>query len=143
MKTVAEMMTTQQWTPTNRFVGVWHRRGYTNDAQGKGKVIDAPNEMYKIFSDKQVLCLWSVDDNLPSMHASGHLWPYQALSETSLQEHHNTCVITWLDADTYSLVWLDDGVPVVEIWDRCGLPQNFQTLCGTNIPIRMIRAVGR
>ena len=127
-----KMLTTKEWKSKNKMVGVWHRRGYTKSAYGNGPVSEA-QEMYKIYSEKNVLILSNVMDIVQIMRGSVDFWPCTYLSQTVVQEYQHTCVIYWLNDDCFTLTWFNDGVPEIEVWDRCGLPDNMQELFGTNI----------
>ena len=127
-----KMLTTKEWKSKNKMVGVWRRRGYTKNAYGTGAVFEA-SEMYKIYSDKNVLIISGLRDSIPFMNGNVQFWPCTYLSNTAVQEYQNTCVVYWVNDDCFTLTWFNDGVPEIEVWDRCGLPKNMQELFGTSI----------
>lgn len=127
-----KILTTKEWKSKNKMVGVWHRRGLTNNAYANGTVMEAP-DMYKIYSEKNVLLMGNVRDSIPFMSGDVRFWPCTYLSKTAVQEYENTCTIYWVNDDCFTLTWFNNGVPEIEVWDRCGLPNNMQELFGTAI----------
>lgn len=124
---------------TNPFHGVWRRRFYTST----NNIYEEANytgEMYKIYSNDAVMIMSGSEENLSATSIYCQLWPFEALSKTAIQELNNTCLISWINDDCFSLVYTrsDNHAVECEMWDRCGLPENFQKTFGTNVPIRKI-----
>lgn len=128
---------------TNPYVGVWRRRGNGSvvfSVTDESKVRTQQDEMYRIFTDKDVLMMWRVQDKWESMFAYCELWPYTVPSEDGIVENGHTCIIKWISEDTFSLTYIDKyGEAEVEFWDRCGLPENFQTLFNTHEPTDQVK----
>ena len=140
MKETQKILRMQLGKKKNNFYGVWRRRGSisTYAMKGDGEIYQMP-EMYKIYSEKNVLVMWAVRDSYQDMYASCELRPYKCLSGNVIQENITPCTITWIDENTYTLAWIDEnGSMQGEIWDRCGLPENFQKMFGTNVAINKV-----
>lgn len=126
-------LTTKEWVSKNKLVGVWRRRGFTYNTRDISIVIPVP-EFYKIYTEKNVLMMDNIDDIMPEYMEMHCLFqPCQYLSESAILEGKSNCAIHWVSDSTLTLTWFRGGVPEIEVWDRCGLPNNLQTLFGTNI----------
>ena len=123
----------------NPFHGVWRRRFYTSTNNIYEEDIYT-GEMYKIYSNDAVMIMSGSEENLSATSIYCQLWPFKVLSKTAIQELNNTCLISWLNDDCFTLVYTrpDNHAVECEMWDRCGLPENFQKTFGTNVPIRKI-----
>lgn len=111
----------------NKLTGVWKRRGITDRVDGKGQLFQA-TPMYKIYTDNRMLILEGEMENPYTFRMAGHLWTYEAYTDRLLKENNNSCLITWINDNTFSLIWIAESYPVLEIWDRSELPETMQTI---------------
>ena len=109
----------------NKFTGVWKRRGMSDKVDGSGQLFEMPT-MYKIYTDTKVMQLVGDMDNPNTLQVVGNLTPCTFYTDRLILEYHSSCLITWINDNTYSLIWISDGYPVVEIWDRAELPETLK-----------------
>lgn len=115
-------------TNFNKFTGCWI---HTSEESNR--------TMYKIYSPGYVLLITSLNategkENLGCKVAEVEYMPDNT-KITEMFGNGNECDINWIDDNTFELVWMSYGTPVAETWKRCGLPQSFQKLFGTNLPV--------
>lgn len=110
---------------SNKFTGVWKRRGMSDRVDGKGQLFEMTT-MYKVYTDTKMLMLEGDLENAPTMAVVGHLWPCTFYTDRLITEGQNSCMITWINDNTFTLIWISGGYPAVEIWDRTELPELMQ-----------------
>jgi len=125
------VLTTKEWKSSHNMLGVWRRRGYTPTATGKDMVTPA-SEMYKIYTEKYVLCLYGVNNNNTRMAC--YFSPRLKSSFDIVYDEKGANIVHRVNDSTVTLTSIGFGQPEVEVWDRCGLPDHLQTLFGTNMP---------
>lgn len=140
IKRAIEVFTNPIGKKTNKFIGVWRRRCFTSsyDITGNGYTYPG-SEMYRIHTDKEMFLLYSVQNEGSYVYANCEMRPCTYYNDNATQEGSLTCLIKWIDDDCFSLTCIIDGKELQsEIWDRCGLPEGFQKIFGTNVPINKI-----
>lgn len=128
MKEIIDLMAMKaKVKKTNKFTGVWKRRGMSDRVDGKGQLFEMPT-MYKIYTDTKMLMLEGDLENAPTMAVVGRLWPCTFYTDRLITEGQNSCMITWINDNTFTLIWISGGYPAVEIWDKTELPELMQNI---------------
>lgn len=139
MKRVMEILTHPVGKPVNKLIGVWRRRGMlpSEDLTGNSGIYSA-TDMYRIHTEKEMMLLYEVHDNNGAIYADGELRECTYYGETATKEGPFDCIIKWLTDDCFSLSCIINEKTIqCEMWDRCGLPESFQQILGTNVPINI------
>ena len=124
----------------DKYHGVWRRRGatFTSDITGKDYTYNT-SDSYKIYSDNCCLILNWVKGSFANMSAECELVKYESVSDKVIFENNNSQIVTWLGDDCFSIVYVDKDLSVEsEIWDRCGLPEYFQSVFETQVPRNVV-----
>jgi len=124
-----EMLKLNIDTKYNKFMGIW-----------RCKNEETKRIIYKIYSPEYVMLISSVNGETgkESLGLRVAEVDYMPEIDGKILEgfgHGNECDIEWSDDNTFYLTWMSYGKPETEVWKRCGLPQNFQDLFGTNVPV--------
>ncbi len=128
MKEITDMITgNAKVKKPNKFTGVWKRRGMTDKVNGTGQLFEM-RPMYKIYTDNRMIIMEGEFDNPNTLHIAGNLWPFEAYTDRLLTENMNSCLITWINDNCFSLIWIAEGYPAVEIWDKAELPATFRSI---------------
>lgn len=120
----------------HRLKGAWKLRGrqHENNALSPFWVEESAREVYQIFGASDLLTVFANGD-FPAGTLQCNMEACEYLGETAYRADERTAMVHWLDGNTISVTSLDaQGRPVVNIWDRCGLPQNIQAVFGTQVP---------
>ena len=135
MKRSIEMLEMKHQQPTHHFAGCWRMMGNYTTIDGE-RILMKPNaDLFKVYGEKDVTFLFCQGDRLNG--ATVYYKPLVVKGEVSIKEgDNNECAITWRNADSFVLKFdRGDGTIVEELWKRSGLPQVFQKLFGTDVPI--------
>ena len=109
----------------NKFTGVWKRRGMSDKVNGTGQLFEM-RPMYKIYTDNRMLIMEGEFNDAANIQIAGNLWPYEAFTDRLIKENMNSCLVTWIDDNSFSLIWITEGYPAVEIWDKVDMPEIFK-----------------
>ena len=118
----------------NRLLGSWKLRGLQKDniATTQYWVNRSEENQYIIFSNNGAVIV-NTNEKFPNANISCHYAPCKYLSENAVDLKDQTWLINWIDYETISTTSFDnDGRPLVCLWDRCGLPANFQQVFGSS-----------
>ena len=123
----------------NKFYGCWRRVGVLTKVDGMDMLLPGHQDLYQIF-DKDVY-LHFYELSAGRMYAYCIMRPIQYKSDNLLIQHGGESKIEWVDNDTFRLLFdRGDGTIVTELWKRSGLPESYQKVFGTNVPIYQVPA---
>ena len=126
----------QPGTQQNPLKGAWRLRGkqkYGN-ARSQYWIEGAEEDLYLAFGDNCMVYV-NGNDKFPKAPVRCYALPVKYLSDNAFELFDHTSTVHWFDAETIAITSQDDnGQVMVNIWDRCGLPQNIQDVFGTDIP---------
>ena len=120
----------------HRLHGVWKLRGHqqSNTAYSQYWIEKEQVERYAIFGHDMVV-LVVPNPQFPKGNINCIALTCHYLSENVIECDGNNMILNWFDRETVSVTTIDNnGRPRVTVWDRCGLPQNIQTVFGTEVP---------
>lgn len=131
-----EMLGMNLGTGQKELKGVWKLRGKQKDNCATSQYFVQEQELpcYKVFSDSMSLTI-NIDSNFPVSSATSCIKPCSHLNDNAVDENGTVSIIHWFDYETISTTSYDkSGMPVVLIWDKCGMPNTIQTIFQTSVP---------
>lgn len=118
----------------NRFYGCWRRVGILTKVDGTDMLIPGHQDLYQIF-DKDVY-LHFYELTASRMFAYCIMRPVTYRSDSLLIQYGGESHIEWENSDSFRLRFdRGDGTIVTELWKRSGLPESYQEVFGTDIPV--------
>lgn len=118
----------------NRFYGCWCRVGILTKVDGMDMLIPGHQDLYQIFDKDVYLHFYELAAN--QMFAYCIMRPITYKSDNLLIQYGGESRIEWVNNDCFRLNFdRGDGVIVTELWKRSGLPESYQKVFGTDIPI--------
>lgn len=118
----------------NKFYGCWRRVGILTKVDGMDMLMPGHQDLYQIF-DKDVY-LHFYELRAGSMFAYCIMRPITYKSDILLVQHGKEIRIEWVNNDTFRLLFdRGDGTIVTELWKRSGLPESYQKVFGTDVPV--------
>lgn len=128
------VLTMKDMKGNNRLLGSWKLRGQQKDniATTQYWIDRSEGNQYIIFGYNGAVTI-NTHEKFPNANISCHYAPCKYLSENAVDLKDQTWLINWIDYETIATTSFDnDGRPFVCVWDRCGLPANFQQVFGSN-----------
>jgi len=148
MQRSIEMLQQKHKQPNHRLAGCWHLVGNYKQVEGERVLTSAPTDVYKIYGDKDVTCLFCRGDQIMGatiLYRSMEYKPEKNDADTAgFSEGGSTGndggaatagVIKWKSNDSFEAISMrPDETVVEELWKRAALPEAFQKLFGTQKP---------
>lgn len=119
-------------TKVCRFYGWWQRIGVTANPDGTGKRMQAP-ALWKAYGPDLSLVVTISNNGKNLMCNPTSTVRYD--NDTTIWEIGHRCDIHWINEDTHTLTFMQNGKPLTEIWVRSGLPSMWQKIFHTDIPL--------
>ena len=129
-----EMMKMKKIEANHKFAGCWKMMGNIGTYQGHEIVMKQVTDLYKIYGEKDVVLVFTNGDQISG--STVYYWPLQVKEDKQIVEGKNNCKIEWRGEGSFVLTFnrANDGTECKELWARSGMPNNFQSLFGTNVP---------
>lgn len=119
---------------SNKFYGCWRRVGILTKVDGIDMLMPGHQDLYQIFDKDIYLHFYNLMEN--RMYAYCIMRPIQYKSDNLLIQYGGESKIEWIDNNTFRLFFdRGDGTIVTELWKRSGLPESYQKVFGTNVPV--------
>lgn len=119
INTIMESMQEDSLKLRNRFNGYWENK-YINTNQDTISFLKLYGEQYSIIFEP---------NNNNTNILRGAIRKVEYLSNNSIEEAGNACLIRWLGEDKFILTYYDlNNKPQTEIWDRVKVVDNFMKL---------------
>ena len=119
---------------TNKFYGCWYRVGILTKVDGMDMLLPGHQPLYQIFDRDVYLNFYELQAS--RMFAYCIMRPIAYKSDSLLIQYGSENKITWVDDNTFRLSFdRGDGTIVTELWKRSGLPERYQQVFGTDIPV--------
>lgn len=123
----------------NKFYGCWRRVGILTKVDGIDMLMPGHQDLYQIFDKDIYLHFYNLMEN--RMYAYCIMRPIQYKSDNLLIQYGGESKIEWIDNNTFRLLFdRGDGTIVTELWKRSGLPESYQKVFGTNVPVYQVPA---
>ena len=135
MRKSIEMLENKNKKPDHRVAGCWRLLGQYETIEGERALTRPQGNIYRIYGETDVVFLFCIGNRI--MGANVICRPVEYKSDVQINEGDNvTTIITWRNDNSFILKRAnDDGSVTEELWKRTGLPQTFQKLFGTDVPI--------
>ncbi len=122
---------------TNKFYGCWRRVGILSKVDGMDMLMPGHQDLYQIFDKDVYVHFYELVAS--RMYAYCIMRPITYKSDNLLIQYGGESKIEWVDNDTFRLLFdRGDGTIVTELWKRSGLPESYQKVFGTNVPIYQV-----
>ena len=123
----------------NKFYGCWRRVGILTKFDGMDVLMPGHQDLYQIFDKDVYLHFYNLMES--RMYAYCIMRPIQYKSDNLLIQYGGESKIEWVDGNTFRLLFdRGDGTIVTELWKRSGLPESYQKVFGTNVPVYNVPA---
>ena len=121
----------------NKFYGCWRRVGILTKVDGMDMLMPGHQDLYQIFAKDVYVHFYELVAS--RMYSYCIMRPITYKSDNILVQHGGESKIEWVDNDTFRLLFdRGDGTIVTELWKRSGLPESYQKVLGTNVPIYQV-----
>lgn len=121
----------------NKFYGCWRRVGILTKVDGMDMLMPGHQDLYQIFDKDVYVHFYELVAS--RMFAYCIMRPIQYKSDNLLIQYGGESKIEWVDNNTFHLLFdRGDGTIVTELWKRSGLPESYQKVFGTNVPIYQV-----
>ncbi len=117
---------------TNKFYGFWIRLGLTENTDGTGRRMDAAPR-WKVYAPEMSMVI-APQRRVPVL-ACNTTQTVRYENDNTIFEIGHRCDIHWIDNDTHTLTYEENGRPITELWARGGLPLVWQSVFNTNVPL--------
>ncbi len=124
----------KQGAKRHRLLGTWKLRGIKEDniTTSQYWIKRDVTEKYIVFGSNCTVT-FKANEGFPKANLYCHYTPCKYLSDNVVDLTERTYMVNWFDYETISIMTLDnEGLPTVSVWDRCGLPENFQQVFGSS-----------
>lgn len=135
LKRAMEILSNPVDSKGNKLYGVWHRKDSWFNLDGEN--VHSNEEIFRIHTEKEVLILFNVYEYDGHVYAACQLRPCKYTGETATKEGNIDCGVEWENDDCFKLNILNGKYEQYEVWERSGLPEGFQKIFGTNVPINI------
>ena len=132
IRKVLNILQTNPEPKQHRLLGAWKLRGWKKDniVTSQYWIEREASEQYMVFGSNGTVS-FQANDRFPKANLHGYYLPCKYLSDNVVDLKDMTYMVNWFDYETISIMTLDDeGRPIISVWDRCGLPENYQLVFG-------------
>ena len=117
----------------NKFYGWWVRIAAAEHPDGTGQRYQVP-VIWKAYSPEMSLIVHIEGNGGVLVCDMTKTVKYE--NDSTIYEIGHPCNMKWLNKDCHTLTFVqENGVPLTEIWVRCGLPRMWQDVFNTNVEI--------